>query len=37
MQILLVLNDPPYGSERACNALRLALALKKRDAGDEVN
>lgn len=29
MQILLILNDPPYGSERCYNALRLALALPK--------
>lgn len=27
MQILLVLNDPPYGTERCYNGLRLALAL----------
>ena len=29
MQILLVLNDPPYGTERCYNGLRLALALPK--------
>ena len=29
MQILFVLNDPPYGSERCYNGLRLALALAK--------
>ena len=29
MQILLILNDPPYGSERCYNGLRLALALTK--------
>lgn len=28
---LLVLNDPPYGSERSYNALRLAGSLAKRD------
>ena len=27
MKILLILNDPPYGSERSYNALRLAKAL----------
>jgi len=27
MKILFVLNDPPYGSERCYNALRLALKL----------
>jgi len=28
---LFVLNDPPYGTERSYNALRLAGALSKRD------
>jgi len=32
---LLVLNDPPYGSERSYNGLRLAGSLAKRD-GTEV-
>lgn len=31
MNILFILNDPPYGSERSYNALRLALALAKQD------
>jgi len=31
MQVLLILNDPPYGSERCYNGLRLALALTKSD------
>lgn len=29
MQILLILNDAPYGTERCYNGLRLALALAK--------
>lgn len=29
MKILLILNDPPYGTERSYNGLRLAHALKK--------
>ena len=29
MQILLILNDPPYGTERCYNGLRLALAIIK--------
>lgn len=29
VQILLILNDPPYGTERCYNGLRLALALIK--------
>ena len=33
MKILFILNDPPYGSERGYNALRLASALIKREAG----
>ena len=32
---LLILNDPPYGTERSYNGLRLANALSK-DDGDEV-
>ncbi len=31
MQILIILNDPPYGTERTYNALRLASALPKSD------
>lgn len=29
MTILVILNDPPYGTERSYNALRLSLALAK--------
>ena len=29
MKILLIINDPPYGTERCFNALRLTLALMK--------
>jgi uncharacterized protein involved in oxidation of intracellular sulfur len=35
VKTLVILNDPPYGSERSYNALRLAGALGKR-AGEEV-
>lgn len=35
MKSLFVLNDPPYGTERSYNALRLAGALAKRE-GEEV-
>ena len=31
MHVLLILNDPPYGTERCYNGLRLALALNKSD------
>ena len=31
MQVLLILNDPPYGTERTYNGLRLALALANCD------
>lgn len=30
-KVLFILNDPPYGSERIFNGLRLATALAKRD------
>jgi uncharacterized protein involved in oxidation of intracellular sulfur len=33
---LFVLNDPPYGTERSYNGLRLAASLAKRD-GEQVN
>ena len=32
MQVLFILNDAPYGSERCYNALRLANALIKNDS-----
>lgn len=31
MKILIITNDPPYGTERSYNALRIALELVKRD------
>ena len=31
MKTLFILNDPPYGTERCYNALRLASALLKND------
>jgi uncharacterized protein involved in oxidation of intracellular sulfur len=30
VKILVILNDPPYGSERPYNALRLATALRRK-------
>jgi uncharacterized protein involved in oxidation of intracellular sulfur len=36
MKVLLILNDPPYGSERVYNGLRLAHALLKNDAQAEI-
>ena len=32
MNIMILLNDPPYGTERSFNGLRLALSLYKRDS-----
>jgi uncharacterized protein involved in oxidation of intracellular sulfur len=32
MKILFIINDPPYGTERVYNALRLAHALSKKEA-----
>jgi len=34
MNVLLILNDPPYGTERSYNGLRLAISLAKRDDVD---
>ena len=36
MKALIVLNDPPYGTERCYNALRLAHALLKNDPTAEI-
>jgi uncharacterized protein involved in oxidation of intracellular sulfur len=34
VRILVVLNDPPYGTERSYNGLRLAYALAKREEAE---
>ena len=36
MKTLFIVNDPPYGSERCYNALRLAHALFKNDPDGEI-
>lgn len=36
-EILIILNDPPYGTERSYNGLRLALALPKTEPEARVN
>jgi uncharacterized protein involved in oxidation of intracellular sulfur len=36
MNHLLILNDPPYGTERSFNGLRMAHALAKNDAQAEI-
>jgi uncharacterized protein involved in oxidation of intracellular sulfur len=36
MKSLFIVNDPPYGTERVYNALKLAHALIKRDPSTEV-
>lgn len=36
MKALFILNDPPYGSERSYNGLRLAGALAKREHSGDV-
>lgn len=36
MRTLFILNDPPYGTERVYNGLRLAQALAKNDAQAQV-
>jgi len=37
MKICIVLNDPPYGTERCYNGLRLALALLKSEPQPELS
>lgn len=37
MNILILINDPPYGTEKAYNALRLAMALQKDHPTVQVN
>jgi len=32
MKILIIINDAPYGSEKAYNALRMAITLQKEHA-----
>ena len=34
MKVLLILNDPPYGTERSYNALRLARNLLAKEKGE---
>ena len=36
MKVLLILNDPPYGTERVYNALRPAQALLKKEPQPEI-
>lgn len=36
MTFVIIVNDPPYGTERLYNALRLAHAIRKADAGAAV-
>jgi uncharacterized protein involved in oxidation of intracellular sulfur len=36
MKTLFVINEPPYGSERVYNALRLAHALLKKDPATQI-
>ena len=36
MKTLIIINDPPYGTEKAYNALRLAHALLKNDADADI-
>ena len=37
MKMLLILNDPPYGTERSYKGLRLAMSLAGRDGRDAVS
>lgn len=35
MRTLFILNDPPYGTERSYNGLRLALSLAKNEGRED--
>ena len=35
-ETLFILNDPPYGSEKTYNALRLALAIAKKQESETI-
>ncbi|MGY5874154.1 MAG: DsrE family protein [Candidatus Thorarchaeota archaeon] len=37
MSFLLILNDPPYGTERSYNGFRFAMALQKENPKAEIN
>ncbi len=34
MRFLIILNDPPYGTERSYNGLRLAMSLSKQEGSE---
>ncbi|MDH5189699.1 MAG: DsrE family protein [Gammaproteobacteria bacterium] len=36
MKILIILNDPPYGTERSYNGIRMASAILKKDPETEL-
>ncbi len=36
MKILIIINDAPYGTEKAFNALRLAMAIQKENNSAEI-
>lgn len=36
MKVVFILNDPPYGTERSYNGLRLALNILKKDAQADI-
>lgn len=37
MKILFIINDAPYGTEKAYNALRLGIQILKDNPGTELN
>ncbi len=36
MKVLIIINDPPYGTEKAYNAMRMAMMIQKEHADVEV-
>jgi uncharacterized protein involved in oxidation of intracellular sulfur len=37
MKILFIINDAPYGTEKAYSALRMAMAIQKENREAEIN
>lgn len=37
MKVLIIINDAPYGTEKAYNALRLAMAIQRENSETEVH
>jgi uncharacterized protein involved in oxidation of intracellular sulfur len=36
MKVLIIINHAPYGTEKTCNALRLAMSVQREEPGTRV-